>query len=427
MRYLSFYLLLCLCLCAKSVHANEAMAVQSLQSQMASFESLIQSLQTTIVDLQKTVENQNEVIRNQNVRLNFLETGKSVSSKTTKESPLSVAGLSQGFNPDIGVVGTVQAHLTEDSEDAEGKDTITLKELELSFAQYVDPYSRLDVILALNDNLEDQNIDIEEAYYSHWGLPWGFTGRIGKFRTLAGKQNLQHLHQLDTVNYPLIIRNFFGEEGMSSSGIRLQNFIPNPWDIPLEITSEVLRGNNGDSFGGVSRRPVFNTHVDAFFELSDDTTLEIGSTWMNGDQNIEGLARGDDHFQVHIFGADATLLHTFSDDRQLKLQSEIYFQSRSDAPDSNSNPWGFYTLADVRLSEKFSAGIRFDYLEPRDANEGSGESFEVSPYITFWQSEFANFRLQYSHIEPAKGAGEADDAVYLQANFLIGAHSHPVV
>ena len=404
--------------------AGEAM-MQSMQSQMSSIEDLVKTMQKTLVDLRTTVENQNEVIQQQNIRINALEGGKAT-PQTTQSSPVKVAGLSQGFNPDIGVVGTVQAHITEDGEDAEGKDTVTLKELELSFAQYVDPYSRLDAVIAFNDNLEPQNVDIEEAYYSHWGLPWGFVGRIGKFRTLVGKQNLQHRHQLDTVNYPLVIRNFFGEEGMSSFGVRLQNFIPNPWDIPIELTGEVLRGNNGDSFGGISRRPVFNTHIDAFFELSDDATLEIGGTWMNGDENVEGSAKGDDRFGVHIFGGDATLLWHLPNNRTVKWQNELYYQHRADVNTPNISPWGFYSLVDFRLSPKFSAGIRFDYLQPREVDGEHDESYEISPYITFWQSEFANFRLQYSHVEPAANDGETDDAVHLQANFLIGAHSHPV-
>jgi hypothetical protein len=433
MKYL-LALLICFTLFVPHSSANEAM-LQNIQNQMASMQEYMKSLESTVLDLRKTVENQNEVIQNQNMRLQNIEgssTAGSISNvaysgSPSKENAVPLAGLSQGFNPDIGVVGTVQALLTEDSEDAEGKDTITLKELELSFSQYVDPYSRLDAIIALNDNLEDQNIDIEEAYYTHWGLPWGFVGTLGKFRTKVGKENLVHLHALDLANYSLVVRNFFGEEGMSSSGARLQNYLPNPFDLPIQVTGEILRGNNGDSFSGISRRPIFNTHISSYFELSESMNLELGGTWMNGDENVAALERGQDRFGVHIFGSDATILWELEEGRKIKWQNEIYFQSRANQADINSDPWGFYSLVDFEMNEKFSVGVRFDYLEPRNLAEGNGETTEVSPYITFRQSEFANFRLQYSHVEPADPSGDTDDAIYLQANFLIGAHSHPVV
>ncbi len=424
MRYLPLFILFFF-LAVPTTQANEAM-LQTMQGQMSSLQSLIKSLESTVQDLRVTVENQNEVIQQQNIRINGLE-GKKSSSGQTANLPLKVAGLSQGFNPDIGVVGTVQAQLTENSEDAEGQDTIALKELELSFAQYVDPYSRLDAVIALNDNLEDQNLDIEEAYYSHWGLPWGFTGRIGKFRAKTGKQNLMHLHQLPTVDYPLVIADFFGEEGMSSSGVRLQNQIPNPFDIPLTVTSEVFRGNNGDSFGGVSRRPIFNNHISGFFELNEDINLDMGFNWMAGDENAEGLPEGANDYDVHIFGFDATFNWLFEGDRKLTFQNEFFYQSRSDRVDANRNPWGMYSLIDFRFDEKFSTGARFDLLEPRGIIDGHSPTTAVSTYLTFHQSEFANFQVQYQHLDNADPAEKSDDTIYLRANFLIGSHSHPVV
>ncbi len=416
-------------------------AAETLPPEMGQLMELVRELQSSVADLKQTVESQNEVIRQQTVRINALEDGTPVpaapaaSAKGTK-----LQGLTQGFNPDIGVVGTVQAHLTESEEDGEGRDTIALKELEVSFAQYVDPYSRLDAIIAFNDNLEEQNVDIEEAYYSHWGLPWGFQGQIGKFRSKIGKQNLLHLHQLDTVDYPLVIQDFFGEEGLSSSGIRLQNMVPNPWDVPLEISGEVLRGNNGNSFSGVSRRPIFNVHAKTFFETSENTSLELGWTTLFGDENPPQFSMIDDNgevvtvqvedgrdkYGVRVFGADATFLWHLPEERKLKFQNEIYWQRRGNLVHINDDPWGLYTLLDYRFSKRFSAGIRFDYLEPLDVADEHGRTTAISPYFTFWQSEFAQFRIQYSHTDPASADARSDDAIYLQANFLIGAHQHPV-
>lgn len=412
---------------------------------IADLKNLVLNLQSSVQALQSTVQNQNAVIREQSERLQALESGvpsASVPGQAAGARPAgpgpALAGL-QGFNPEIGLVGTVQAGLTEKTEDEEGNDTIALKELELSLASYVDAYSRLDAIIAFNDNLEEQNVDIEEAYYSHWGLPLGFRGQIGKFRAKIGKQNLQHLHQLETVDYAWVIRDFFGEEGLSSSGVRLVHDIPNPWDIPFEISGEVLRGNNGNSFSGISRRPVFNVHGKTFFETSENTNLELGWTTLFGDENPRVTvmnedgeeeevirAAGQDRFGVQVYGADVTFNWLMEGERALMFRNEVYFQGRSNSPHANKDPWGFYSLLDYRFHKRFSGGLRFDYLEPLDVIGEHSPSTGVSPYLTFWQSEFASFQVQYSHTDPASAGERSDDAVYLRANFLIGAHKHPV-
>ncbi len=441
MRKISvIFIFLCvLCLPAGFAHAdmNQAM-LQSIQENM-------KQLQQTVQSLKITVDSQNEVIRRQSIQIAGLEKRRETSVQQPQAGAVSVpaagpklAGL-RGFNPDIGVVGTVQALSTQSSEDGEGNDTIALKELELNFAQVVDPYSRLDAILAFNDNIEDQNVDIEEAYYTRWGLPLGFTGQIGKFRSKIGKQNLQHLHALDTADYALVIRDFFGEEGLASSGARLQNNIPNPWDIPLEVTGEILRGNNGASFSGISRRPIFNTHVKTFFELSKETNLELGWTTLFGDENppvakLDGDGNevsvtrpgGQGRYGVKVFGADATFNWFLPEGNKVKFQNELYFQNRSNLVHVNKDPWGFYSLIDYKFSPKFSTGVRFDYLEPLDVTGQHGQTTGVSPYITFWQSEYADFKLQFSHLEPQNGDGKSDNMIFLQADFLIGAHKHPV-
>ncbi len=421
----------------KEARASEAL-LTALQEQVTGLSDLVKSLQTT-------VQSQSKLIESQGAKIVYLEG--SLEKGAALPKPASepagapkMSGLSQGLNPEIGLVASIQANSTESTEDGEGNDTIALKEAELSISQYVDPFSRLDGIIAFNDNLEEQNVDVEELYYTHWGIPLGFRGQIGKFRSKIGKTNLLHSHQLDTVDYPLVIRDFFGEHGLSSSGARLQNMIPNPFDIPIEVTGEILRGNNGTSFSGVSRRPIFNSHVSTFFQTSENTNLEVGGTAIFGDENpavieYDGESdvlldpeipeAGSDKYGVRVFGADATFKWDLPEGRSIKWQNEIYFQNRgSNTRHANLFPWGFYSLIDHRLSKRFSVGLRVDYVEPLDFVDH--DTVGVSPYITFWQSEFANFRLQYSYTKPADGALEPNNEVFLKANVLIGAHRHPV-
>lgn len=420
------------CIVSKPAHANEAL-IESLQGE-------VRKLNETVESLHEIVRSQSRLIQEQGVKISALERGivsQAIPQAEPERAP-KMTGLSQGINPDIGVVGTIQAKSTQDTADGEGNDAIALKELELNISQYVDPYSRLDTVVSFNDALEAQNIEIEEGYYTHWGLPFGFQGQIGKFRSKVGKQNLLHLDQLETADYPMVVRNFFGEEGLASSGARLQNWIPNPWDIPIEVTGEILRGNNGTSFSGISRRPIFNTHLKSFFPLTDDANLELGGTVMFGDENPPTFsldasgaltantprAKGQSRYGVQIYGTDATLIWNLPQSRKLKFQNEFYVQDRTKLVHANSNPWGFYSLVDFRFHPRWSTGFRFDYVQPLDLSAGQRRSTGISPCLTFWQSEFADFQLQYSYLESE--AGKTDNQILLKADVVIGSHKHPV-
>jgi hypothetical protein len=415
--------------------------IEILQNNMAQLQQSIQSLRNNMSDLKMTVENQTEVIRQQSMQIAGLQKDRGTATQPSQSGvaalPSGIQKAVGGFNPDIAVVGTTQAKLTQNKSDTNGNNAIALKELELNFSQVVDPFSRMDAVISFNDSLEPQNANIEEAYYTRWGLPLGFTGQIGKFRADIGKENLLHAHQLETVDYPLVIRDFFGDEGLASSGLRLKNEIPNPWDLPLEISGEILRGNNGNSFSGVSRTPIFDTHLKSFFQMTDDTNLELGLTTMFGDENpplkvlngdgtFTNITRpqGTDRFGVKIFGGDATFNWFLPEGKKVMCQNELYFQNRTDLVHLNNDPWGFYSLFDYKFSEKFSTGVRFDYLNPLDVGGGHGTT-SVSPYFIFWQSEFADMKLQYTHTVPA-GGEKTDNAAFFVVDFMIGAHKHAV-
>jgi hypothetical protein len=68
--------------------------------------------------------------------------------------------------------------------------------------------------------------------------------------------------------------------------------------------------------------------------------------------------------------------------------------------------------------------VRFDYLNPLDVEGGHGTT-SVSPYFIFWQSEFADAKLQYSHTVSA-GGEKTDNAAFFVVDFMIGAHKHAV-
>jgi hypothetical protein len=426
---------------------------EALQIQMAGLEKRLAEVEDLARDQRDLIQEQGDKIRGLESQLAARETaGITPVAMTQGETvPAPPTGL-VNWNPEVGVIGDVVTQLTEDTADAEGKDSLAVRELELVFGQYVDPYSRFDAAVVLNDALEAQNVEIEQAFLTRYDLPLNFKAQIGKLRPKIGKVNLVDRHALDLVTEPLVLSNFFGEEGWKTSGVRLQNFIPNPWDIPLEITGEVLNGRGAPSFGGRARRPVFNAHLKSFFELSDTKSFELGGTALFGTDNLDGAirAKGNDRYSTRVFGLDATYVDLMDGARRLKFQNELYFQDRNfrnpvsidaDAdgiPETSNSldehPWGFYSLVDYRLSPRSRAGVRLDWVKPLDSVAftgstpsaftlfGTDHTWEISPYLTLHQSEFALFRLQYSHTENAQGI--SDDQIYLQARFQIGVDRH---
>lgn len=433
----------CLYLGPVKTASADPTAVPNLVQEMADIKRLVAAMESNMEVLKSTVRAQNEIIERQNYRIEVFEKKQAsipLQGATMQPTPSPAnPKANAGWNPDIGIAGTVQTKLTQNKSDEEGNNAIALKEFEITLGQVVDPYSRFDATISLNDHMEEHVIHLEEAYYTRWGLPLGFTGQLGKFRAHVGKVNLVHAHALPTADYPLVIQNFFGEEGLSSSGLRLKNDIPNPWDLPLEFVGEVLRGNHGASFADVSRRPIFNTHLKTFFEPSADTNLELGWTTMFGTVNpeltvddgtgtevpVDPRPEGTDWYGVKVYGADATFNWFLPEGKQVTWQNEIYFQNRPELVNSvNGQPWGFYSLIEYKLSQRFSPGVRFDYVNPLNVPDHAGTT-SVSPYLIFWQSEYVDVKLQYSHTVYA-GGEKTDNAAFFVVDFLAGNHKHAI-
>lgn len=414
-----------------------------------------------LAELRAAVQELTATVHSQHVRISQLEqanaqlaqrppapsgAGLSGSAATSAEAPAegaagrtiynpNVAASSlSAFNPEIGVLADIIGQASESGADGEGNDTITAREVELILGHPIDPYSRLDVTIAFP---ELEAAELEEAYITHWGLPAELRGRIGRFKPKLGKAITLHRDTLDTVDEPLVVAQYFGAEGLSRSGVDVTGFLPVPWTAVVhEVTAGVLEGGIGEGgtlLGEVKRRPTYYAHVKNFWDVTEDTNMELGATFLSGSKDA------DSHYEVHALGLDATLVHYVTPSNKLKWQSEAYLQDRdeafADALDPNTSevvrtrfqdrPWGWYSLLDYRLSPRFGIGGRFDYVEPIDTDPGllvrHGDT-AWSGYVTFYQSEFARWRAQVRHSNFALGGD--DNTVFVQGTVAIGVHKH---
>lgn len=94
--------------------------------------------------------------------------------------------------------------------------------------------------------------------------------------------------------------------------------------------------------------------------------------------------------------------------------------------DVDGHLWGGYGLLDFRINSRWAAGLRLDYVELVDNQAANPHAADVgyTGYLTFYQSEFSRWRLQYNHIDQADG--KDDNQFLIQGTFAIGDHKHKI-
>jgi len=388
----------------------------------------VQQLTTTVQQLTTTVQAQQQ-------RIAQLEQSGAKPSQMASNAPTvaarqpAAASFSSAFNPEIGVVADILGQRSSSSQEGDGNDKLSVREIELVFGHPIDPYSRFDSTITFSDF---ENPGVEEAYITHWGLPGEIKAKLGRMRPKIGKASAVHGDVLDTVDEPLVVSEYLGKEGLFRTGLELTGFIPAPWTaVTHELTVGTMEGGVGEGghlFGETRRRPSFYTHLKNFWDISSTTNAELGATYLVGSKDA------DARYEVNAVGLDATLVHFVTPANKLKWQSEAYLQDRKESfsiandgtrTNFNKNPWGVYSLVDYRLSPRVGIGGRFDYVQPVDltpVTKARNADTAWSGYLTLYQSEFSRWRLQFRHTDFA--AGGDDNTIMAQGTVAIGVHKH---
>ncbi len=343
---------------------------------------------------------------------------------------------------DVSVIGDSVANVTwpEKSIDTgragspfaenEFADRISLREMELGLQGVLDPYARADFFISSEDG---GSPTIEEGYITWLYLPFGLQAKTGIFRTNFGKMNRVHRPEIDQIDYPRPLKNFLGEEGQSEPGISISKMLPNPWDIYSELVGEILTPSED---GAKGRDQIYLAHLKNFFAVTDSSSIELGLSFQTRDiSDTDDTTLTSRNFRQTMEGVDLTFRWRPPGQRLYKSftwQTEFFASQREagsfdesgatvDVKDINS--LGFYTFGEYQLTRRLFAGLRFDYSQ-FPTNDKDSE-WSISPYLTFWQSEFSRLRLEYSHSERNSvtvPVEEGDNSLTLQATFSLGSH-----
>ena len=124
--------------------------------------------------------------------------------------------------------------------------------------------------------------EVEEGYVEWVGLPGGLSLKLGKFFQQFGQLNRWHEHALPFQSRSLPHLAFVGDESLAQSGASVH------WLVPFggrsgtyEATVEVTRSGNESLFGEAGDVSVLG-HLNAFWDLSSSTDLDLGLSWIGG-------------------------------------------------------------------------------------------------------------------------------------------------
>jgi hypothetical protein len=324
----------------------------------------------------------------------------------------------QSFNPDISVIGDFVGHYSN-REGGELDDEFLFRELELGLSGHVDPYTRADVFLGIHRHEGDWHIHLEEGYLTYLGLPWDLQPRIGRFKSSFGKANPQHLHALPWVEYPFVVQNYFGEEGLSGDGVGLSWLVPNPWEQYIDLTYEVINNDSSLFAGEETDDFVHLVHLKNFLDLSEASTLETGLSFATA-PNDEGHGGN----RTYVEGFDLTYKWRPPQAglyKSLLWQTEL-LAAQADLIGGQETTWGMYSAADYQFARRWSIGTRYDYSQMPYSS--SRHEHGLSAYLTFMQSEYLFWRLAYQYTDRnfRVHGDKQEHEIFVQCNFGLGPH-----
>lgn len=352
-------------------------------------------------------------------------------------SPLTLR-TPANFNPDIAVIGDFRGNVSSANGNP-ARNRFDLGSIELDLRAAVDPRADAVAVLPIVREVEDPlffdpatasgtvdtSIEIEEAYlFLHdFGVP-NLTAKVGRYHLNFGRWNQFHVHNWPTVDNAFVVQSFLGPEALVDQGLSLSYVIPPKLlnNEYVELTAEIISGEGSEEFPVLNndafvRSPALNMHIKWNHDLSKEWNLELGGSWLTGKHNNDGRQH------ANVFGSDITLVHTDPTGRfnnQL-FQAEVLYGNVDTSRTETQHAWGAYLLGQQQLNRDWYFGCRLDWTQ--NALDDKQEVWGVSPYVTWYWSEFLRFRVQYQH---KQGDTPTENTLYFQISWVFGAHPpHP--
>lgn len=355
------------------------------------------------------------------------------------------------FNPAIGLVLDGVASYTEsDDRDLRGFD-LDFRSLELSGAAYVDPRAWAYAVLVADAD----EVELDEAALEYIGFESNKTLKAGRFFVDFGKQMQIHEHDLRTIDRPLVLRAYLGEE-LPGNGVQFDDWFVAGETGAVRYSFAVFQSLQGEGEEDDDTVPspfeddlknfdelAFTGRVTGFWDAGDHGQIQVGtSARLVPEFGFELDASGDqaDGLQNAVVGIDVTYAHNDETaTRRWTTGAEVLLLTGdvgADVDDQGTpgNPaddtilvidddaLGFYVFVDRAWTRFQSAGLQIGWAELPETD--LPEQVEVDLYYTRWLSDFHRLRfgVTWSDVE------DGDDALRLAVQYTgyLGPHAHGV-
>lgn len=345
------------------------------------------------------------------------------------------------FNPAIGVViDFLGDYLDDDSGD--GFD-LELRLIELNASGYVDPDAWAYLALVSE---QGESPEVEEIAVNYTGMEGNSTIKVGRFFVDFGKQMQTHLEELRTLERPLPLRSFLGDE-LGGDGLQYDNWMA-LGEMPVRFSvgafASLLGEDDEDDpsspLGSVPDRNdidelSFTARLTGMVDVGDSGLFQLGLSSRfvpEFSYAFEPAALETSGLSNTVYGLDAT--YGWTGDTGLSRFSAggeflLYDGDLAAQIDDPTTPTainvvadtasGYFLFADYGWNQVSSAGVQYALADLPSDPDLSQSEFDV--YYTMHLTELRRLRFGVTLSD-----GDNGDAtrVYVQFTNFFGNHAH---
>lgn len=320
--------------------------------------------------------------------------------------PAQPAQLSlNAFNPQISVVTDFRWNAIDDDPGADKR--AYLKEAELGLAADVDPFLRAEAYIAFADEDGETVAEVEEAFGTYSKLGRGLSAKFGKIAAAIGRVQRNHADQQNWLDFPFVIQDMLGEEGLRAGGASLSYLVPG--ERFHEFTLEGFDAPDGNLFSSAhGGSPLWVGHYRTFFDFTEDASAQLGATYANG-PSFGSSTRSQ------MYGVDLTYKwQPGTPGKSLVAEAEGYWGRPGGTGDT---AFGGFAALTYQVRPRWFATAKVDYSEiPGTADIRRAWSLGATLKVT----EFHHWRAEFQSI--ASNFAPTRNVLNVQFQWLIGAH-----